>query len=212
MSTQTQATRRTQADLQYLAAGTFHGNDADPKRNSRLIAHGWLYNNGEYTDLGDDLAYVTRTLTTRGRFDRILDAFGLPEYVDVIETFHARTALVKFAEFLSVAAVVSDVIEAEPGNFGLVEDAAPVRRMSYRSDSGNITLGVKVVTEVHANINIVRRIEREAESRGYYALRTPDGRTKKGKSNYKTTIFTDEEEFRATAEHTHYVGRNSGGR
>jgi len=112
----TSTTRRTRADLRYLAEAGHprtHKLDPevadDPKRNARLREHGWVGSQGSLTGDGDRLASVVRSLTTdddtgADDFEWVVDIMGMNDFVDAaISAPNAEDAGKYFRSILALA-------------------------------------------------------------------------------------------------------------
>lgn len=113
----TTTTRRTRADLRYLADTVSHSRvdtDAatDAKRNARLVDHGWFTNQGGVTGDGAKLARVVGGLSNDDLedddFDYAVDIMGMDTFVS--QALRAKSA-VDFEGYVRGILVVANTID-----------------------------------------------------------------------------------------------------
>jgi len=118
-------TRRTRADLRYLADVVTHtrvDTDAatDSERNRRLIDHGWVTSQGtSTTGDGHRVAGVVGTLRNRDAeyddFDMAVDAMGMADFVDACVEAPSIQDAVSFVRGVFVCANTADEARHDAG-------------------------------------------------------------------------------------------------
>lgn len=121
----TSTTRRTRADLRYLADVVTHtrvdtDEATDAKRNARLIDHGWVTSQGKSTTGdGHRVAGVVETLRNDDveydDFDMAVDAMGMADFVDACVEAPSIQDAVAFVRGVFVCANTVDEARHDAG-------------------------------------------------------------------------------------------------
>ena len=130
----TTTTRRTRADLRYLAGGDFD----DASRNTRLRSHGWVHAQGRKTGDGEVLAATVEVLARRNLFDKTVDIMGLADFVDAVTT--AESPLSFLAGVRTVDAL-ADAAVAVTDYDGFVDDYDPSPTYAFDARKGTVEVG-----------------------------------------------------------------------
>ena len=183
--------RRTEKDLRELRDAGEDGESVSESRAARFTDHGWMDGEGTLTDAGERLQAAMRAFTPSERFERVIDLWGVPDFVDCA-LGHPPHRVQELASLsLSIEAVAEECLNGRDWGIG---ENPPVRQITPVAPSmGTVLDSIHVHTE-SANHGIAKTLIRELQKRDYQIRRTSDSRVKNGKSNYKFNVgFPDEE-------------------